>query len=480
MSRQQQVDPGPVVVVIGGGVAGLCAARELVAAGLRVRVLESSGTLGGSVASHELAGLTLDAGAESFSTRSDTVPALARELGLGDKICTPNPVGAWLHLPGLDGGSTAVPLPKSGLLGIPADVRDPELSGLIGRAASVRAGLDRALPLGGLLNQEQLSLGAVVRARMGPEVLKRLVAPVVGGVLSADPDDLDVDAAVPGLRAMMRKHGSLGAAVGAMRKAAPAGTAVAGLEGGMHQLVTALIQRLERDGAVLETAARVRNLVRTADGWVVTTQSDTLEADAVVVATDGPTAVDLLAPTVPRLQEDRPAVVPAVALVSLVVDMPELDAAPRGTGVLVARDTPGVRAKALTHATSKWSWLAERAGPGSHVLRLSFGRGADDDDTAQLPDDDLYRIALQDASVLLGVDISTTDVVDWDVVRWNNALPHATLGHRDRIARIRVAAADQRGLEMTGAWLAGTGLVSVIDNARDRGAALARRLTAGR
>lgn len=480
MSREKQVDSVPAVVVVGGGVAGLCAALELVGAGLRVTVLESSATFGGSVASHELAGLTLDAGAESFSTRSDTVPALARELGLGDLICSPNPAGAWLQLPSQESGSIAVPLPKSGLLGIPADVRDPDLPKLIGRAASVRASLDRALPLGGLLNQDQLSLGAVVRARMGPEVLKRLVAPVVGGVLSADPDDLDVDAAVPGLRAMMRKHGSLGAAVGAMRKAAPAGTAVAGLEGGMHQLATALTQRLERDGAILRTSERVRDLTRIPDGWAVTTQTQTLKADAVVVATDGPTAVDLLTPTVPRLGGDRPGVVPAVALVSLVVDLPELDAAPRGTGVLVARDAVGARAKALTHATAKWSWLAERAGPGSHVLRLSFGRGADDDETAQVSDDDLYRIALQDASVLLGVEISPNDVVDWDVVRWTNALPHATLGHRDRIARIRAAAAEERGLEITGAWLAGTGLVAVIDNARDRGASLARRLHSGR
>lgn len=479
MSREKQTGTGPAAVVIGGGIAGLCAARELAAAGQQVTVLEASAALGGSVASHELAGLTLDAGAESFSTRSDTVPALARELGLGDLIRTPNPAGAWLHLPAQDGGSIDLPLPKSGLLGIPADVRDPELARLIGRAASVRASLDRALPLGGLLNQEQLGLGAVVRARMGPEVLKRLVAPVVGGVLSADPDDLDVDAAVPGLRAMMRKHGSLGAAVGAMRKAAPAGTAVAGLDGGMHQLATALTQRLEQDGVILRTSERVRDLERTRNGWTVTSEVQTLKANAVVVATDGPTAVDLLIPTVPRLSEDRPEVVPAVALVSLVVDVPQLDAAPRGTGVLVAPGTPGVRAKALTHATAKWAWLAERAGPGSHVLRLSFGRGAGDDETARLPDEYLFKAALQDASVLLGIEIDPADVVDWDVVRWANALPHATLGHRDRVARIRAAAADDRSLEITGAWLAGTGLVSVIDNARDRGAALARRLATG-
>ncbi|WP_323958980.1 protoporphyrinogen oxidase [Arthrobacter sp. JZ12] len=462
------------VVVVGGGMAGLCSARELAAAGLAVTVLEASPDFGGSVAPHSLAGLTLDAGAESFSTRADTVPALARELGLGDRIRTPNPAGAWLQLPAPDGGRMAAPLPISGVLGIPADVRDPDITRLIGRAASVRAALDRALPLGSLLNQSELSLGAVVRARMGSEVLTRLVAPVVGGVLSADPDDLDVDSAVPGLRAAMRRHGSLGAAVGAMRQAAPAGSTVAGLDGGMHQLPAALVDVLKRDGANLLASEPVRTLTRRPDGWTVVTDSRTLEADAVIVAVDGPTAVDLLSPTLPQLARDRPEVVPDVALVSLVVDVPQLDAAPRGTGVLVGEGTPGVRAKALTHATAKWPWLADKAGPGNHVVRLSYGRASDT--TAQVADDALFSAALHDASLLLDVRIGQADVVDWDVVRWNNALPHATIGHRDRIARVRAATADERGLEVVGAWLAGTGLVSVIDNARDRASALARRL----
>ncbi|MBP2215874.1 protoporphyrinogen oxidase [Arthrobacter sp. CAN_C5] len=488
------------VVVVGGGMAGLVAARELAERGLDVTVLERSAGFGGCVADHEVAGLRLDSGAESYSTRSETVPALARELGLGDLLVTPNPVGAWIQFPGKDPQHSAMPLPRSGILGIPADVLDPDIVNAIGRAGALRASLDRVLPLGSLYKDDGVSLGEVVRARMGVDVLDRLVAPVVGGVFSADPDDLDVDSVAPGLRKMMKKHGSLGAAVGAMRAAAPAGSAVGGLSGGMAQLTRVLTDELRAAGVHLRPGSEVRSIARSGIGWTITTsvststeststnpasaevsstESDaesTVKADAVVMAVDGPGAVDLLGDALPRLLADRPRAVPGVALVTLVVDVPELDAHPRGTGVLVAAGAEGVSAKALTHATAKWQWLADQAGPGSHVLRLSYGRaGQVGEEVAD--DDSLYRQALADASALLETPIADDDVVGWKVVRWNGALPHASVGHRDLVARVRAAAAAERNLEITGAWLAGTGLVAVIDDARVRATALADRLT---
>ncbi|MHA7281618.1 protoporphyrinogen oxidase [Arthrobacter sp. TMS2-4] len=471
------------VVVVGGGMAGLVAARTLLQRGLRVTVLEQSDRFGGTVDSRSLGGFLLDSGAESFSTRSATVPALAGELGLGDRIVAPDATGAWVQLPGRDLRAAAQPLPNSGILGIPADPSDPTISAILGRAGSLRAALDKVLPVGALATRPRVSLGELVRTRMGEDVLTRLVAPVAGGVFSADPDDLDVDSVAPGLRSTMGRLGSLGAAAGALRQAAPAGAAVGGLVGGIAQLRDALVRQLREDGADLRTSEHVGGLARSGAGWVVTTEHSgltrRLHADAVLVATEGRSAVDLLTRELPALAAERPDPVPGVALVTLIVDVPELDARPRGTGVLVARGVDGVTAKALTHATAKWAWLRDQAGPGSHVLRLSFGRVGDEPTAVGLatPDDVLYRSALADASALLGVPIGEADVLDWDVVRWAGALPHASVGHRDRVARIRTLVAEQSAsLAVTGGWLAGTGLVAVIDDARARAVALADAL----
>ncbi|BCW67797.1 protoporphyrinogen oxidase [Arthrobacter sp. NicSoilB4] len=473
---------GQTAVVVGGGVAGLLAARTLARAGVTTTVLEASGEWGGCVGSHTVAGLTLDSGAESFATRSSAVADLAAELGIADAIVAPNPGGAWVQLP--EGPRE---LPRTGVLGIPANPWDPEVRRSLGLAGSLRASLDKLLPASLGTAAEATSIAALVRARMGRRVLDRLVAPVVGGVHSADPDVLDVDMVAPGLRAGIKAHGSLAAAVAAQRSGnersrnerragdavAPpptglqkAGSAVAGLRGGMHTLITALVADLHGRGVTLLGGTRADSVERTAGGWRVYAGGTAHDAGLLVVAVDGPAAVGLLAGALPELVGLRPEAGPDVSLVTLVVDLPPLDASPRGTGVLVAPQSPGIQAKALTHATAKWAWLADRTGPGTHVVRLSYGRGDARHGAQPRPeprtDNELFDAALTDASTLLSVPVTAADVVDWDVVRWGGALPFASLGHRRRVAEVRSICSADGTLAVVGGWLSGNGLAAIV------------------
>ncbi|AMB41117.1 protoporphyrinogen oxidase [Paenarthrobacter ureafaciens] len=468
-------------MVVGGGVSGLVAARELAMAGIAVTVLEASESWGGCVGSHVVAGLSLDSGAESFATRSSAVADLVRELGIGGQIVAPRPGGAWVQLP-----EGARELPKTGILGIPANPWDPEVRRSLGFLGALRASMDRILPAGLGTSAELTSVSQLVRTRMGKRVLERLVEPVVGGVHSADPALLDVDMVAPGLRDGVRANGSLAAAVAAQRKAArgagsapaKAGSAVAGLKGGMHTLIGALVKDLQDRGVVLLTHQRVDGIRKAGTGWQVSAGDSTYDAGRLVVALDGPAAVGLLADSVPALAGLRPEAGPLVSLVTLVVDLPELDSRPRGTGILVAPQTPGIRAKALTHATSKWDWLAGEAGPGTHVVRLSYGRlvgvdGSDGQAASVMDDQSLLSAAVEDASNLLTVPITRADVVDWDVVRWEGALPFAAVGHKQRVAEVRRVCGAVEGLAVVGGWLAGNGLAAVVADTRTQAKKLA-------
>jgi monoamine oxidase len=70
------------VIVVGAGLAGLYAARELAAHGKQVIVLEARARVGGRTLGHALQGDTIDLGAQWVGPTQRRVLALARELGV--------------------------------------------------------------------------------------------------------------------------------------------------------------------------------------------------------------------------------------------------------------------------------------------------------------------------------------------------------------------------------------------------------------
>lgn len=400
-------------IVVGGGVGGLVIARELAAGGMSVLLLEASDRVGGKVSSHTVAGIELDSGAESFATRGGTVAALAAELGVS--VVSPRAGGAWLK----PANGNPLPLPSTSLLGIPGTALATDVINVIGYRGAFRAVLDQLML--GFLGSKERTLGALVRRRMGNAVLEKLVAPVVSGIHSRHPDELDVDVVAPGLRAALLDQGSLALAVRSLRAAAPAGTAVAGIDGGIHFLVEQLALDARALGVEIRTGVRVSSV----DSTGVNTEDGPMSADHIVVATPLDASAD-----------------PTIVLATLVVDVAALDSAPRGTGLLVSAGAAGIGAKALTHSTAKWPWLAKKVPVHRHVVRLSYSGEAASE---------LEIRARQDAEALLGVPIPPSAVLGFDSVAWA-AVPQRPL--------------DIPGVTFVGESVSGTGLAAVISHAK--------------
>lgn len=72
--------------VIGGGLAGLTVAFRRAAAGDEVVLFEPGTRLGGQLWTERSDGFVVEHGAEGFVARSEAVPALAAELGIGDDL----------------------------------------------------------------------------------------------------------------------------------------------------------------------------------------------------------------------------------------------------------------------------------------------------------------------------------------------------------------------------------------------------------
>jgi len=470
------------VVVVGGGIGGLIAARECAKVGMRVTLLEASESLGGSIRTAELDGITVDVGAESFATRGGHVRELIDELGLADAVVSPQGGGAWLS--GIPNTPDAK-LPGGGLLGIPANPFQDDVRAIIGWRGAWRAYVDRLRPP--LTIGHERSLGKLVRSRMGARVHDRLVAPVTVGVYSARPDDVDTDVAAPGLNASLTRVGSLSGAVASLaadRKGKAPGAAVQGLAGGMGRLVAALHAELEKYGVDIRTGAAVSALTRDGGAWSVTAEiahpdaedapdaeivpdveadaetEETITATAVILATPEPAARALASTLIPDLGEAGAA--PEIEIVTLLLDSSELDAAPRGSGVLTV---PGSHtAKALTHSTVKWGWLRDSAA-GRHLVRVSFGTQGEPAPTADLDDEAAAALALAEASALLGVTLRPDQLVASNRARFVQAQPASLIGAAERRSAAREAMQKVPGLGVVGAWMAGTGLAQVIPDA---------------
>jgi len=456
------------VVVIGGGIAGLVAAWECAKVGMSVTLVEASDRLGGTIGSARVADLDLETGVTCWSTRGGAVRRLVDEVLPDATVVRPRDDREWIA--GLPKGAAA-PLPLDQVLGIPANPWDESVRRIIGWDGTWRAYLDRLRPP--LTIGTQRSLGRLVGGRMGDRVRDRLVAPLTVDRFGLDPDDVDVEIAAPGLNTALTRTGSLSGAVADVRVGA-GGPAIEGLDGGMPQLVAALAERLAERGATIRTRARATVLARAEGVWTVGIEAgspadpavpEELPADAVVVATDEAVARALLAPVLGSSFADvAPAGIPR-EVVTLVVDAPELDGAPRGAHV---HAVPGVlRATGLVHETARWEWVARDAGAGRHVLRIAFGAPGVGPATAGLSDADATTLAVGEASALLGVRLDERRIVDAHRDAYTLVPPASALGHRDRTAAARVEIGRAPGVAGVGAWLSGSGLAQVVADAAE-------------
>jgi oxygen-dependent protoporphyrinogen oxidase len=443
----------PLVAVIGGGIAGLAAARELRRAGLEVVVFEGSDRWGGKIDSTVLDGVRVDTGAESMLARRPEPVALINSLGLADRFVHPTPAA-----PELLAGGVLHPLPRS-VSGVPTDL--DQLSGLLSPLGLARA---RREPAAGPLTTD-VAIGRLVDERLGREVTDRLVEPLVGGIYAGRARTLSFAAVAPALFQRLGGGGLLVEQAQAVAVEAPAGPVFAGLKGGLAVLVDALVDDLERAAVDLECGVPAVRVQAINGGFDVILGSGAAarRVDAVVVAAPWRAASRLLAEW--RELESALSAVPyaSTAIVTMVVR----GLWPTASGLLAASgELPTI--KALTYSSTKWDWLAADAaarwGSDATVVRASIGR-LGEERLLQLPDRQLVTRTFAEAATLPGW--RQAELMLGQVRRWGGALPQYLVGHRELVAGVLDRVARIGGLAICGAALDGLGIAACLGSASD-------------
>jgi oxygen-dependent protoporphyrinogen oxidase len=455
------------IAVVGAGIAGLAAAHYLRRSGgdqLAITIFEAAPRIGGKLRLGEVAGLCVDEGAEALLARRPEAVDLIKDVGLGDQIAYPvtTAAGIWSR-----GGLHQ--LPTAQVMGVPAELGPLAASGLLSRGGLARVPLDRVLPRTNL--DSDVPVGRYVAARLGREVVDRLVEPLLGGVYAGRADDLSFAATMPELAAAAGRHRSLLTAARRVRVSGPPpvgtlGPVFAGLPGGVGRLPAAVATSA---GATVRTGATVRQLRRSPSGWRLLvdgtarpTAADRqwFDADAVVLAVPAASAARLLQAEIPDAAAELAGIdYASVAIVTLAYPraaMPRL----AGSGFLVPPVERRI-AKAVTFSSAKWGWVAA-AEPGTVLVRVSIGRYGEEQDL-QHDDAQLGRMAAAELAGLIGVRAAPVDAL---VSRWGGGLPQYRVGHRQRVDRIRTALTAHPGLAVCGAAYDGVGVAACVGSAR--------------
>jgi oxygen-dependent protoporphyrinogen oxidase len=321
------------------------------------------------------------------------------------------------------------------------------------------------------LTGRDVSIGALVRERLGDEVLERLVDPLLAGTRAGDADEMSLAAAAPELDDVARRHRSLVLGLRAWGpehpgKKRPPPVFMAPL-GGMSRVVAAL--KTELHDADVRYDSAVESVSRDGARFRLETRSGEVTADAAVLTAPAHATARQVA-ALDGAASEALASIPYASVAVIALSYPSSAGAPpgRGSGMLVPR-VEGRTIAACTWYSVKWPASSP---PDGFLLRAVVGRSGRHP-ALDLDDDDLVTAVHEDLAAMLGLKAPPRAHL---VTRWPDALPQYTVGHLDRVTGAELALAQHGPLFLAGAGYHGSGIPDCVKGATEAAAAVASAL----
>ena len=464
------------VVVVGGGISGLAAAWELTGGATpregapAVTLLEASPRLGGPLQSADIGGRVVDLGPDAFLGRRREAVDLCGEVGIAGALVPIATRGASVWARG-----RLRPLPDGHALGIPTRFWPTARSGIVGARGALGLARDAVLPrpdVRGPIGDR--AIGPLVARKLGQRVVDTMVDPLIGGIHAGSVDDMSAAATFPPLLAAAQRRGGLMRALRAeVATPDPDGPPLFfSLEGGMASLVDALAAGLRARGTDVCLSSPADRLERSpGERWTVEYAGQTIEADAVVLATPAPATAALLRPHDDEVAGLLDAIdYASVVLVTFRVNEEDLPPTLHGTGFLVPRRSPHKGREpwavtACTYLDRKWPDLGR---DGEVLLRASLGR-IDDRRAAGWSDEKVAERAWEELGALMGVGGQPAAA---RVTRFTDAFPQYRVHHLLRTAGVESGLARLGGVAAAGAAYHGVGIPACIASGRAAARAL--------
>jgi oxygen-dependent protoporphyrinogen oxidase len=422
--------------------------------GIPFLLLEKSDRFGGVVQSIRQDGFLFERGPQSF-TLTPPLSELIEAAGLsGEVLRAPSRMPRYIYV-----GGKLVPAPMS-----PVSLLTTSLLSARTKWNLLTEPLRRTHP-----PTEDESIASFVRRKFGASLLDNLAAPFVSGVYAGDPEKLSLRSAFPQVHEWEKNHGSLlRGAISKMRSrpknaAAQKTRGICSLQRGVSSLFDAVgaqlgdsaIRRVGVDQVIRNTSPdKERFEVRCTFGDVE--RNDSLDASAVICATETAPAGAMLAPSSEQFGRSFARIPYApIAVVSAGYRREAVGRALDGFGFLVPRK------EGLCVLGCVWnSALFSGRAPDGHVLLTSFAGGALNPEMCTWSEERIAAAVHEDLSRVLN--ISEAPAV-MSVQIYQRAIPQYNLGHGRILAELRWTCDATPGLYLAGNYLEGPSMGACVE-----------------
>ena len=453
------------ITIVGGGITGLSAAffAQRAMPDAQITVLESSGLWGGVLQTESTEGYLIEHSADMFTTDPKSAIQICEHLGKTDELLQTIPIDDRAYVATDD---TIHPVPRGLSLMLPSDLDSILATPLLSAAAKERFQAEEQIAPNDWIQDE--SLLSFATRRFGREVYETLIQPLVGGIYTADPEKLSMQATMARFVAMEKLHGSLIQA-GRVAKGKAIQREASGARYGMFrapkqgisELIRWIMESLPK--VDFQINSNVESVAKVGAGWQITTGgSDSklaqkLETEGLVLATSAKISGRLLHSVDRELAGDLAKIEAASsAVVILGIDREQLGQEFSGYGIIV----PSVLNRDVI-ATSFGSNKFEGRAPDGKVLIRCFIGGALRRELVDLDDKQLIEMAIEELRLTVGFQ-GKPELNR--VIRWRNCMPQYHMGHRDLVDGIEELTANHQGLELAGNSYRGVGIPACIES----------------
>lgn len=447
------------VIIVGGGLSGLAAAYYLKKHGVDVLIFEREQYVGGHVRSVlKEDKYIVDLGPSHFFESDIHANSLARELSL---------------IPLLIKGSIS-PNQKyicenDKLFRLPSNKVGAMKDAPISVASKLRMLLEPAFSKD---FDPESSLAEVASKRCGAKVLEKIISPIISSTLAADPRLIEAISILPGIES--EKNGLLSLLNdkfktssekgdnGAVSFRWGMGTITARLEEVLrnhirtHSFVSDIERRSQKTSHDLisdekQPAFKVR----------ITNQQFPFPAEAVIVALPAFEAASILM----QLDIELPNILSSIpyaplAVVHTAFGQNEIKHPLDGFSVMFEDKKGEVRMLGSVWTSQIFSGRC----PTSEILITSMLGGMTDPTIIDLPDSEIIGLTLKGLARAFKIDAKPSFV---SIKRWSHAIPQYTIGHKNRLEKIKDRLAYHPGLFLIGNYFNGITINDSIVRARE-------------